>query len=153
MSKVQSPSGFDPQAEDPVPAWLEALAGLGGTLELRGNRLAVRPVRVFRQLSLEMLEVWRTHRAEIKAAVRRGWTPTVVAVEAAPPAPAPTSPPSRPDPVVYANGRRITEDDVRECLLDMGDDVLRDYERGVLPKSEAFEMTRCWKKQIKELMR
>lgn len=77
MPKVQSPSGLDPTSEDIGPAWLEQLAALGGTAVLRGTRLAVQPGSVFRLLSPEMLEVWCTHRAEIKAALHCGWQPVL----------------------------------------------------------------------------
>ncbi len=59
------------------------------------------------------------------------------------------APPSRPilgdvEPVVYVRNHRITEEDVKKCLRNLGDEALAQYELGDIPKDEAYEMTRVW---------
>lgn len=53
-----------------------------------------------------------------------------------------------PEPEVYVNGRRVTEYDVREMLRTLGDEELQRYERGEIPKAEAFAQARNWLKQV-----
>lgn len=55
------------------------------------------------------------------------------------------------EPEIYVRGHRINENDVKDCLRGLGDSALRDYESGALSKSEAYEMTRTWLKEVRSV--
>ena len=57
-------------------------------------------------------------------------------------------PPDEPEIRVY--GRRITESDVRAMLRSYGDVELERFESGELPRAEAFEMARCYVRNLIE---
>jgi hypothetical protein len=58
-----------------------------------------------------------------------------------------------PEPVLYAGRLRITEEHVRECMADRGDEMLAAYLAGRISKASAYEMTRRTWLQMQELSR
>ena len=52
------------------------------------------------------------------------------------------NPPDEPAPVVRVYGRAVTESDVKESLRMLGDDFVRRYERGELPRADAYAIAR-----------
>src|SRR4051794_38086900 len=117
-----------------VTAFLALLTAKGIRFELRKDRLYLLPTRARKELTDAERTYLREHRQELKRFIRDG-------------------PATEPEPEVYAYGRRVTEHDVRECLRGLGDDALRDFETGRLPKEQACAMTRTWLRQQAEMKR
>jgi hypothetical protein len=65
--------------------------------------------------------------------------PPVVPAVAPPPKPA-----SEPEPEVYVGKRRVTEQDVRQMLRNLGEEELQAYVRGETPRNVVYERTRVW---------
>src|SRR5437762_2426023 len=72
-------------------AWVATLRARGVTLELRGNRLTLRPTNAYKELSDAELLTLRHHREEIKAIVKTGGAAVVVSPPTRNDAPAPTA--------------------------------------------------------------
>ena len=106
----------------------------GAVFTLEGKRLRVRP--------------WRSLPAEDRRAVQDQWRAIVafLRAERAEPAPAPA-----PEPEPEPEGPPVAEHDVLEALAGLGDETLARYQSGRLSKAEAYEMTRNWLRQRKEL--
>lgn len=135
--------------------FVTGLAAQGVTLAVRNGRLWVLPATAFSGLTTAQKEFIRDHREELKTLARAGGLPPVhsaARAELKPARPARRRLPAastEPEPVVFAwRGRRVTEDDVVECLTGLGDRALADYRSGELSKREAFDMARAWLREI-----
>lgn len=123
---------------------LTALAQRGIDIYLVGNRLRVSD---WLALTPEEQSFIRANRAEVKRALQDGYRPqepVPVPVPQLPePEPQAAEPvPQEPPPVVYAHGRRITENDVASAVHDLGDQVEADYREGRMSKVEAYDIAR-----------
>ena len=153
------PGGSDRPAEETVVRPREsAPEGIQGSLDcvherllnwrsrnlqvsLAGNRLRVQP---WVELSSGDRDFLREHRVELKAALRDG-VPQVWA----PPKPRTVLPPTAPEPeqLPIIGFHQLTESDIRQVLVNEGDELLADYLAGRLPREAAVARATAWHRQ------
>jgi hypothetical protein len=120
---------------------LASLRERGVTVVLEAGKLRIRP--------------WVSLPADERRDAQKHWKEIIALLQAeAEPAPAP-QPKLAPEPVpeVYAYGHRVTEQDVTEALMSLGDEVVGDYRAGRMTKREAYDIARHRLRQYRELSR